>query len=1041
MIGRVAVLLTFLAPRRIWYTTAKSDQSRVNIHRHPHAAFVGHCPRKGRTKIYLQRGHATHPASCLAAALPSVDAETTSKTTHSNSKGKGVIKNPSYSKEHQIDNEFIDEMENIPVGHLSKENKRKMLLALRRLTSIDQSRHGCSGGSSNESFDLNSLARQRRQNASMAERLSERLLQEQDYEATQINTKYAPRTYNFAIKAWSNANVRGSAEKAEKILSKVVKSSNKSTPRPDIYSFAYCYAAWYRESVFASTNIGNSKASTSALFKADEVLKAMKQSLFCEEQSASSANTVQDVNSLLILWSSIYGDTPDLVEKFLLFVERESRDAEYYWVNTQSFNLVINAWAKSGCKDSILRSEILLRELENNPRIKPNVLSYSGVITCIAKSKESNVAKRAEAVLSRMEERKELGSERPDNVIFNQIINLYSKCGSEGSALHCEKLLNRMMTLAAEGNSQVVPDVRTYNLVLSAWANEHGPTEAEKVLERLENHEGLRPNAISYITCMDAYAAIGDVQNCLRVLSMMEKAFKNGNVDSKPTRRAYTSALNALSKSGRGDAGLRAEELVQTMERLYRQGNEDLQPDTTVYNVLINCHKNSATRAEKILYKMGERDVVSYSSVINAYSKMGGVEAARKAQALLDEMQKHDVMPNAQVFNSAITAWGRSGCKGAASRAESLLKQLEQLYEEGNESLRPTAQVYTSVISAWAKSDEPGAALRAEILLKLMRVMYKRGNKSMKPNAFTYTSCINAWARSGETNAGERAEALLDQMIELYQNGDEEVKPNVLSFTAAMNAHSRNGGRNAAAKANNLFLRMESLGVKPNLPAYNVLIAAWGNSQQQGAAKIAENILIKLEHQSESGNTDMRPNVVSYSSAINAWAKSTESGKARRALAVLERMKKMNANGFADAKPNIVSYTSCLNACATTCGNQEEEQEAFRIAYSLFKELSDDGSIRPNHITYLTFFRAIAKLIPHSEKRESLLSTSFRLCCQDGQVDENCFFHLKNTASSELFSELMGSSDLIQYSELPFHWKRNVSSTPKAKNRIRREIH
>lgn len=154
---------------------------------------------------------------------------------------------------------------------------------------------------------------------------------------------------------------------------------------------------------------------------------------------------------------------------------------------------------------------------------------------------------------------------------------------------------------------------RTYNLVLSAWANEHGPTEAEKVLERLENHECLRPNAITYITCMDVYARTGDVHNCLRVLSKMEKAFERGNVDAKPTRRAYTSALNALSKSGRGDAGLRAEELVQTMERLYRQGNEDLQPDTTVYNVLINCHKNSATRAEKILYKMGNRDVVSYS--------------------------------------------------------------------------------------------------------------------------------------------------------------------------------------------------------------------------------------------------------------------------------------------------------------------------------------------------------------------------------------------------------------------------------------------
>jgi pentatricopeptide repeat protein len=53
---------------------------------------------------------------------------------------------------------------------------------------------------------------------------------------------------------------------------------------------------------------------------------------------------------------------------------------------------------------------------------------------------------------------------------------------------------------------------------------------------------------------------------------------------------------------------------------------------------------------------MGKRDVVSYSSVINVYSKMGGVDAAKRAQALLDEMQKEDVEPNAHTFNRYVHA-------------------------------------------------------------------------------------------------------------------------------------------------------------------------------------------------------------------------------------------------------------------------------------------------------------------------------------------------------------------------------------------------
>lgn len=343
MIHRVAFLLAFLAPPWIWCTFAKPARSGVNLNRHPPSvAFVVHRHRNRCTKDILPRGSAINQPSYFAMASPSVDTKNNSRTVYSKRKRRGVINDPSYSKEHQIDKQFVDEMENIPLGHLTKENKRQMLLALRQLSSIDQCGNGYSGESSSVSFESSSLAGQKRRYACMVESLSERLLQEQAYEATQSKRRNPPRTYNFAIKAWSHANVRGSAEKAQKILSKVVKSSNNSTPRPDIYSFAYCYAAWYREAVFASTNIGNSKASSSALLKADEVLQAMKQSLINEEQSASSANTVEDVNSLLILWSSIYGDTPDLVEKFLLFVELNSRDAEYYWVNTQSYNLVIN---------------------------------------------------------------------------------------------------------------------------------------------------------------------------------------------------------------------------------------------------------------------------------------------------------------------------------------------------------------------------------------------------------------------------------------------------------------------------------------------------------------------------------------------------------------------------------------------------------------------------------------------------------------------------------------------------------------------------
>jgi len=938
---------------------------------------------------------------------------------------------------------FTERLDEIPIGLLTQQNKTDMLFTMRQLAAMDRRRDDVI---SSPEF---SHARQRRQDATIVERLLERFLKEKEYLTkvdcndegdNRFNNKGCRNvvaTVNLAIKAWANANVRGSAEKAERVLNRLL-NNNCDNYHPDIFSFAHCYSAWYRESIFAREEMRDEKTASTAMKKAEAILQSMKSTLMENEHSHTLHGTLddvrKDVNSILETWTNVYRSYPGLAEKFLGFLDVQSQGQETLWIDTRSYNIVINAYAKSGNKNAVKRAESLLLQMEQmDSKVKPNILSYSGVISCIALSTHHKIdASSAEEILRRLEMRQEIVNHelKPDNVIYNQVINLYSKSGSTGSAARAEGLLNRMQQIANAGNSKATPDIRTYNLVLSAYANEKGPAEAEMILHRLETNGSIQPNAISYITCMDSYAKVGDVHNALRILSLMEKSFKDGNAEAKPTRRAYTSALNALAKSGRGDAGVRAEALVQTMERLYKAGNKDLEPDTTVYNVLINCHKNSsAKKAEQVLYRMGKRDVVSYSSVITAYSQKGGIEAAKRAQALLEEMKKEDVEPNAQTFNSAIMAFARSGGNGAAKKAEGLLKKMEEMYEGGNEELRPNAILYTSVITAWSKSDEPGSALRAEILLKLMWTMFKRGNVAMKPNVVSFTAVIHAWARSGENDAGERAEALVDQMIKLYDEGDEAVKPNVRTLTAAVNAYARNHGRDSASKANKLVKKMEAFGVLPNLQTYNSLISAWGNSKQQGAPMMAESILYKLECIFLDGNDDMKPSVVSYTSAINAWAKSLERGKAKKAQAILERMKRNSDSGRINVEPNTVTYTSVINACATTYGDKEEKQEALKIAYSTFKEItnSDSVTLRPNHITYSTFLKAVSKLMPGGEKKDSIVSAAFRLCCKDGQVDDNCLFQLKSSASPELLCDLLGGADPseITLEDLPIDWKRN----------------
>ena len=232
---------------------------------------------------------------------------------------------------------------------------------------------------------------------------------------------------------------------------------------------------------------------------------------------------------------------------------------------------------------------------------------------------------------------------------------------------------------------------------------------------------------------------------------------------------------------------------------------------------------------------------------------------------------------------------------------------------------------------------------------------------------------------------------------------------------------------------------MKSIGVEPNLQTYNNLISLWGNSQQQGAGKKAESILTKMEDECKNGNKEMMPTVVSYTSAINAWAKSADYGKAQKAVELLERMKEMHAAGIIADQPNEFSYTAVINACATTYGEYGEKQEAFRIGYRVFKEMSE-SELSPNSVSYSTFLRAISKLMPDGEKKDSMVSASFRLCIRDGQCDGNCLFHMKNAASPELVAELLSCSTpseafAMELDELPFDWKHKVrlNSTPRPK--------
>lgn len=144
------------------------------------------------------------------------------------------------------------------------------------------------------------------------------------------------------------------------------------------------------------------------------------------------------------------------------------------------YNVVINAWAKSGGKGSAKEAEILLAKMHTlhkngDPDIKPNVVTYGAVIDSHAKSGERGAAARADALLADMIQQHQTdpvinADLRPNTYVFNTVINCWAKSKEQDAASKAEEMLVAMGRLHASGIPNLKPDAFTYTAVIDVSA-------------------------------------------------------------------------------------------------------------------------------------------------------------------------------------------------------------------------------------------------------------------------------------------------------------------------------------------------------------------------------------------------------------------------------------------------------------------------------------------------------------------------------------------------------------------------------------------
>ena len=510
------------------------------------------------------------------------------------------------------------------------------------------------------------------------------------------------------------------------------------------------------------------------------------------------------------------------VEKAHRLLEQMESDDQEVSPNTVCYNIILDAYAKKG---KAREAEGLLLQLQESETAAPDRISYTSVIDAYSKLSGEAAGEKAEAILLQCAE----NNLDPDIVMYNAVLAVWAK---QGGGQRAQQLLRKMV--------QVEPDLVSYNTVLDAWAKTGNSTEileeCQALFDEMKGIEALVPDVVSYNVLLSVVvrSSGGD---CFEKVDSLFSEMKEQGVERDTG--SYNILMDSIIKSGRPP-----QEAEDILDRLENGAEGRIGPDSTSYNVVMNAyakHKDPIN-AERIFNRMvgqpnRNADEASFSTLMDAWAKSGSPDASDRVLSLHENLKTSGALkPTTITYNVVINALSKSKSWSAALRAEEILNQMQEEYQQhGNSDARPDGRSFSSVINCWAQI---GEAERAEEILRRMKDLSQNDRHHLlKPNVITYTTVIHAWSRSQSDQGALRALKLLGDIEDEFAKGQSDVQPNSVCFNATINA---------IAKTRN-----------------------FDNKSEQ-----ALDILNRMKKAYEDGNIDAAPTAISYASVLNACASS-----------------------------------------------------------------------------------------------------------------------------------------------------------------------
>lgn len=445
----------------------------------------------------------------------------------------------------------------------------------------------------------------------------------------------------------------------------------------------------------------------------------------------------------------------------------------YALANCETYNAEKDAKKATG-----LVRELMARGLED-PGSRPDVNTYTQVISILAKTKSVSGAKEAQNIFDDMMKEANATGVYPSTDTFNALMNCWLKSGPKRGRSHIERLLSAMVDLSNDGHEHANPDRFSVNTAISAVAKSNRKDSVRKAYFMLLNMEktyGVLPDTTSYNLAIDAYAKSRDLQSGRKannLLSKMEDLYRHGHAELMPDSFSYSTVINAVTT--RSDAGKVAESILGRMNHLHQSHGGNI-PDTVVYNSVMNAHstqgdKEWVLRNIAILnymeesYAAGSEEVkpsiISYNTVLKTFACARG-DFTKDAEDLLTRMEGMStdfagILPDAISYTSVISSYARSDVKGKAKAAKRILDQMVKAHKAGNARAKPSVFTFNAVLNACAFTFDQREKLDAFIVAVSCLVLLQ---EYTKPDHTTYGTLLKAWCNLIPKDDERRARAV-----------------------------------------------------------------------------------------------------------------------------------------------------------------------------------------------------------------------------------------------------------------------------------------